>query len=53
MKRVASGWFVVCVGDEVDDKFVVVHDKSNGQWELRSLNMHDELKDMGCLVPMR
>jgi hypothetical protein len=27
-------WFVVCVGDEVKDRFMVAHDKGNGQWEL-------------------
>ncbi len=26
-----SGWFMVCMGDGVDNKFVVVHDKTNRQ----------------------
>ncbi len=26
--------FAVCVKDEVDDRFVVAHDKTNGGWEL-------------------
>jgi hypothetical protein len=31
--------------------FVVAHYKTNGQWELWGLIRHDELKDMGYLVP--
>jgi hypothetical protein len=26
--------FAVCVKDEVEDRFVVAHDKTNGWWEL-------------------
>ncbi len=26
--------FAICVKDEVDDRFVVAHDKTNGGWEL-------------------
>jgi len=29
-----SGWFTVCMGDGVEDRFMVAHDKANGQWEL-------------------
>jgi len=29
-KGVTSGWFVVCMGDEVEDKSVVSHDETNG-----------------------
>jgi len=29
MENVINGWFVICVGDEVEDKYVVVHDKKN------------------------
>jgi len=25
-----SGWFMVCMGDGVDNRFVVAHDKENG-----------------------
>jgi len=25
---------VVCVGDEVEDRSVMTHDKANGQWKL-------------------
>jgi hypothetical protein len=46
------GWFVVCMGNGVQDKFVMAHGKENGRWELRSLIKHDELRDMGHLVPM-
>jgi len=34
MGGVINGWFVVCMGDEVEDKFVVAHNKTNGQWGL-------------------
>jgi hypothetical protein len=30
MGRVINGWFVVYMGDEVEDRFVVAHDKANG-----------------------
>ncbi len=29
-----SGWFVVCMEDEVKNKLVMAHDKTNRQWEL-------------------
>jgi len=29
-----SGWFVVYMKDGVKKRFVVAHDKTNGQWEL-------------------
>jgi hypothetical protein len=48
-----SGWCVVCMGNGVETKSMVAHDKTNGQWERRGLMGHDELKDMGCLMPMR
>jgi hypothetical protein len=41
------------MGDGVEIKSMVAHDKANGQWEERGLMGHDELKDMGHLVPMR
>ncbi len=47
------GWFVVCMGNGVHDRSVVAHGKENGRWELRGLIKHDELRDMGYLVPMR
>jgi hypothetical protein len=31
----------------------MARDKTNGQWELWSSIKHDELKDMGHLVPMK
>jgi hypothetical protein len=40
---------VVCIGDGVDIRFVVAHDKANGWWKLRGLMKHDELRDMGRL----
>jgi hypothetical protein len=30
MGKVTNGWFVVYVGDEVEDRSMVVHDKANG-----------------------
>jgi hypothetical protein len=53
MGGVTSGWFVICMGDEVEDRSMVVHDKTNGRWELQSLMTCDELEDMGRLMPMR
>jgi hypothetical protein len=40
------------MGDGVEERFMVVHDKVNGQWG-QGLTKHDELGDMGRLVPMR
>jgi len=37
----------------VVDRSMGVHDKANGQLELRGSMRHDELGDMGHLVPMR
>jgi len=37
----------------VETRLVVAHDKTNGQWELRSSIKHDALKDMKHLVPMK
>ncbi len=34
------------------NRFVVAHDKANGQWKLQGSIKHNELKDMGRLVPM-
>jgi hypothetical protein len=31
-----SGWFVVCMEEWVKNRFVMTHDKTNGQGELRS-----------------
>jgi hypothetical protein len=47
MEGGTSGKCVVCMGDGVETRFVVAHDKTNGQWEWRSLMGHDELGDMG------
>jgi hypothetical protein len=38
---------MVCMGDGVEDRFVMEHGKENGWWELWSWMKHDELKDMG------
>jgi hypothetical protein len=37
----------------VETRSVVAHDKTNGQWEVQGSIRHDELRDMGHLVPMR
>jgi hypothetical protein len=34
------------MGNGVETRFVVAHDKANGQWEGRGTMGHDELKDM-------
>jgi hypothetical protein len=44
---------MICMGDGVENRFVVAHDKANGWWELCGSMKHDELRDMGCLVPMK
>jgi len=33
MRGGTSGRCVVCMGDGVEIKFMVAHDKTNGQWE--------------------
>jgi len=53
MGNITNGWFVIYVGDEVEDRSMVVHDKANGWWELQGSMKRDELVDMGRLVPMR
>jgi hypothetical protein len=53
IREVISGWFVVRMGDEVEDRSVVVHDEVNGWSKLWGLMKRDELGDMGHLVPMR
>ncbi len=55
VKRVEgiNGWFMIYIGDGVENRFVVMHEKVNGWWELRGSMKHDELGDMGYLVPMR
>ncbi len=37
----------------VENEVVVVCERTNGQCELQGSMKHDELKDMGCFVPMR
>jgi hypothetical protein len=53
MVKGTSGWFGVCMGDRVDNRCVVVHDKTNGWWERQGSMRYDELGDMGHLVPMK
>ncbi len=36
-----SGWLMVCIRDGVEDRFMVVHDKANGGWKVRSSMKHD------------
>ncbi len=45
-------WFVK-LGGGTSGWFVVVHDKTNGHWELCGLMKHDKLRDMGHLMSMR
>jgi hypothetical protein len=53
MGGVTNGWFVICVGDEVEDRSMVAHDKANGRLELQGLIRHDKLRDMKHLVPIK
>ncbi len=48
-----SGRCMVCVGDGVETKSMVAHDKINQQWEGQGSMGHDELRDMRHLVPMK
>jgi hypothetical protein len=48
-----SGRCMVCTGDGVETKSMVAHDKTNGRWEGQNLMGHDELGNIGLLVPMR
>jgi hypothetical protein len=41
------------MGDGVEIRSMVAHDKVNGQWEKQGSIKHDELEDMGHLVPMK
>jgi hypothetical protein len=52
IKGVTSGWFVVCMGDEMENRLVVPHDEANGWWELQGSMRQDELGDIRRLVPM-
>ncbi len=36
----------------MEDRSMVPHDETNGQWELRGSMKRNELGDMGRLVPM-
>jgi hypothetical protein len=47
MGRGTSGCCVVCMGDGVETRFVMAHDKANGKWEWQRSMGHDELGDMG------
>ncbi len=42
-----------CMGDGVENRWVMMHDRTNGQWELRGFIRYDELGDMRHFVPMR
>ncbi len=53
MGRGTSGRCVVCMGNGVKTKSMVAHEKENGQWEQQGLMGHNELRDMGHLMPMR
>jgi hypothetical protein len=44
MGGVISGWFVICMGDEVEDRYVMARDKTNGRWELQDSMKCDQLK---------
>jgi hypothetical protein len=44
---------MVCMGDGVEIRFVVAHDKVNGQWERQGSIKHDKLRDTRHLVPMK
>jgi hypothetical protein len=31
---IINGWFMIGIGDEMENRFVMTHDKANEQWEL-------------------
>ncbi len=35
LKWEGSGWFAICIGDEMEDRSVVAHTKISGQRELQ------------------
>ncbi len=37
IRQITNGWYVVYMGDEVEDRSVVPHDETNEQWELWGL----------------
>jgi hypothetical protein len=43
MEGKTNGWFMVCMGDGVEDRSVMAHGKANGRWELRGSIKYDEL----------
>jgi len=47
------GRCVVCMGNGVETRSMVTHDKVNGRWEGRGSMGHDELGDKRRLMPMR
>ncbi len=53
MQGGTNGRCVVCMLDGVETKSMVAHNKANGRWEGQSLMGHDQLRDMGCLIPMK
>jgi hypothetical protein len=48
-----SGCCMVCIGKGMENVVLVVCERGNGQCELRSLMIHDELRDMGRFMPMK
>ncbi len=48
-----DGKCMVYIRDGVETRSMVAHDKTNGRWEGQGSMGHDELGDMGHLVPMR
>jgi hypothetical protein len=48
-----GGWCVVCIGKIVENGVVMVCERTNGQYELRSSMKHDKLRNVGHFVPMR
>jgi len=53
MGRGTNGKCMVYIRDGVETRSMVAHDKTNGRWEGQGSMGHDELGDMGHLVPMR
>jgi hypothetical protein len=44
---------MVCMEDEVETLSAMASNKTSGWWELWGSMKHDELRDMGCLMPTK
>jgi hypothetical protein len=48
-----NGWCMIYIEKGVENEFVVVCERANGQCELQGSLRHHELTNMRCFMPMR